>query len=161
MFIETRSSHTVSSKHQKVSFVVSAFLLVNLFSCVWVVCSMDFKLKHFTKGQTKKTFNRIIEDGVILINVIFNNMWRKNTYLNRFPATNCPVAVNICLNKIRIQARRFGSKNMCNVDRSNFCFRRQKYLHVKKYCAVPEHCTLKTRACNVYEFVKRTISTSF
>lgn len=64
---QKRGQATLSSKHQKVSFGVSAFLLVNLFSCVWVVCSMDFKLEHFTKGQTKKTFNRIIEDDVILI----------------------------------------------------------------------------------------------
>lgn len=26
---------------------------------------MDFKLEHFTKGQTKKKFNRTIEDDVI------------------------------------------------------------------------------------------------
>lgn len=30
---------------------------------------MDFKLEHFTKGQTKKKFNRIIEDDVMLINL--------------------------------------------------------------------------------------------
>lgn len=30
---------------------------------------MDFKLKDFTKGQTKKKFNRTIEDDVILINL--------------------------------------------------------------------------------------------